>query len=164
MLRPSAVFLKAEEKEFSCIGVSPVSIAESMNQKVVTTLSPTDFETFIQATYGVSAIPHFDHTAEAEIRLIRHTLFVNRTNLPFFSGFRCCDEDRAVISGRIKSIEGSDYEITTDAGQEITVKQTLCSRVYKLRKELGDQIILKTAEFEEVEYMLDALIYQSKAR
>ena len=74
------MFLKAEEKEFSCIGVSPISIAENMNEKVVTTLSPTDFGTFLQATYGVGAIPHFDHTAKTEIKLIRHTAYEARVN------------------------------------------------------------------------------------
>ena len=78
--RSSALLLKAEEKEFSCIGVSPISIAENMNEKVVTTLSPTDFGTFLQATYGVGAIPHFDHTAKTEIKLIRHTAYEARVN------------------------------------------------------------------------------------
>ena len=155
------MFLKAEEQEFSCIGVSPVSIAENTNQKVVTTLSPADFSTFIQFAYEVDAIPNFDHASQAEISLIRHSLFGNGgVNRDFLGQTKCCDADLEVYAGTIQSIDGSAYTIATDDGQEVIVHHSVCSRVYKLNGEEGDRIVLRKSVFDSIEYMADALIYK----
>ena len=54
--KSSNAFIRVEEKEFSCIGIVPEEIDENRNEEVVVTLTPDDFEKFIQSTYNVSNV------------------------------------------------------------------------------------------------------------
>ena len=74
------------------------------------------FETFIQATYGVDAIPHFDHT-EIEVNLTRFHVFERRVNTKFATKIGCCDEDLQVIAGEITLIEKAAYTIKPEKGE-----------------------------------------------
>ena len=82
----------------------------------------------------MTAIPDFDHTVKAEIKLIRHSVFERRVNEKFAGKIGCCDEDLEVIAGKIVSIEKAAYTIMPDEGGEVTVDLSLCSRAYKIGK------------------------------
>ena len=91
----SALFQKAEEKEFSCIGINPREVEENRNGDVVVSISSNDFERFLSSTYGVSDIPYFNHNFRDEISLIRHTIEISG------SREKCCDDDRDIITGKL---------------------------------------------------------------
>lgn len=151
------VFMKAEEEEFACMGVTPKAIFEDFSHNIVTTLYPNNFADYTWFTYGLRDLPHFDHQAKAEIQLVRYY-----THEESMGRGSCCEGDNGVIAGRIKAIDGEVFSVEAEDGQQYVVHQAICSRIYNVGYQQANWIVYKQVSYEGTDYIIEAVLYKAE--